>query len=127
MMVVGQHIPVFVSCLQRIAGIVVALGFGLLLAGAYVRSSVSLPPAPPSPNIRPQPSLDLHPHPLPAPTSDAPLATAFALVSAAHLALALLHAPPVLPRVGLHTAAYVAVVVGLGSVFAGLGLWGVLS
>ncbi|KAJ7224668.1 hypothetical protein GGX14DRAFT_651337 [Mycena pura] len=57
-------------------------------------------------------------------------ASAVALVAAAaaaHLLLAVLHAPGVLPRVGLHSAAFVGAVVSLGVFFAGLGVWGGVS
>ncbi|KAG2079379.1 uncharacterized protein F5147DRAFT_819992, partial [Suillus discolor] len=44
-----------------------------------------------------------------------------------HMSLAVLHTPTLLPRVGVHTAAYVGVLVGLMSFFAGLAVWGALS
>ncbi|KAJ7658505.1 hypothetical protein B0H17DRAFT_1096947 [Mycena rosella] len=47
--------------------------------------------------------------------------------AATHLLLAVLHAPWVLPRVGVHSAAYVGAVVSLGALFAGLGVWGGVS
>ena len=59
--------------------------------------------------------------------SNWPLILTFALVYAVHLALSLLHSPMLLPRVGVHVVAYVGFLVGLGSVFAGLGMWGALS
>jgi len=37
------------------------------------------------------------------------------------------HRPAVLPRIGVHTAAYVGVLVGIMSFFAGLAVWGALS
>ncbi|KAJ6578741.1 hypothetical protein DFH09DRAFT_979984 [Mycena vulgaris] len=50
-----------------------------------------------------------------------------ALAAATHLLLAILHAPLVLPRVGVQGAAYVGAVVSLGALFAGLGVWGGVS
>ncbi|KAJ7161083.1 hypothetical protein C8R46DRAFT_1285071 [Mycena filopes] len=50
-----------------------------------------------------------------------------ALAAATHLLLAVLHAPIVLPRVGVQGAAYVGAVVSLGAFFAGLGVWGGVS
>lgn len=50
---------------------------------------------------------------------------AFATVT--HLLLAILHAPFVLPRVGVQGAAYVGAVVSLGALFAGLAVWGGVS
>lgn len=87
-------IPVFVSALQRIDAIILSVGLTLLLAAAYLRSSLAIT--------------------LPA-------------VLLVHLALALLYTPPVLPRIGVHTAAYVGLLAGLGCLFAGLGMWGALS
>ncbi|KAJ6492886.1 hypothetical protein C8R47DRAFT_424985 [Mycena vitilis] len=50
-----------------------------------------------------------------------------ALVAVTHLLLAVLHAPLVLPRVGVQGAAYVGAVVSLGAFFTGLGVWGGVS
>jgi hypothetical protein len=50
-----------------------------------------------------------------------------ALATATHLLLAVLHAPIVLPRVGVQGAAYVGAVVSLGIFFTGLGVWGGVS
>jgi hypothetical protein len=116
-----QHIPVFISCLQRIASIVLTLGFTLLLSGAYLRSTISLS------SIHEPVLVWHHPHPLAPPKNNTPILVAFSAVYAVHLVLSLLHAAPILPRVGLHTAAYASVIAGLGSLFAGLGLWNVLS
>ncbi|KAJ7270620.1 hypothetical protein B0H12DRAFT_1320106 [Mycena haematopus] len=46
-----------------------------------------------------------------------------AFATATHLLLAVLHAPIVLPRVGVQGAAYVGAVVSLGVFFAGLAVW----
>ncbi|KAF8124845.1 hypothetical protein K438DRAFT_1035531 [Mycena galopus ATCC 62051] len=45
------------------------------------------------------------------------------LATATHLLLAVLHAPIVLPRVGVQGAAYVGAVVSLGAFFTGLAVW----
>ncbi|KAJ7457051.1 hypothetical protein FB451DRAFT_1275783 [Mycena latifolia] len=50
-----------------------------------------------------------------------------ALAAATHLLLAVLHAPWVLPRVGVHSAAFVGAVVSIGALFAGLAVWGGVS
>nr|GAT47977.1 predicted protein [Mycena chlorophos] len=49
------------------------------------------------------------------------------VAAAAHVLLSALHAPGVLPRVGLPSAAFVGAVVSLGVLFAGLGVWGGVS
>ncbi|KAH9886753.1 hypothetical protein C8Q73DRAFT_748908 [Cubamyces lactineus] len=108
------YIPVFVPCLQRIDSFLFSLGYTLVLAWAYLRSPLSFPPEyePPGP---------------PGMYSSHALLLAFPLVVLVHLGLSVLHSPPVLPRIGVHTTAYVGLLVGLGGFFAGLGLWGALS
>ncbi|KAF7297383.1 hypothetical protein MIND_00971800 [Mycena indigotica] len=49
------------------------------------------------------------------------------LAAATHALLSTLHAPGVLPRVGLHSAAFISAVVSLGVLFTGLGVWGGVS
>ena len=104
----------FVPCLLRIDSFLFSLGFTLILAWAYLLSPLSFPPATPD-------------APLPSIYSNHALAVMFPLVCIAHLFLSLLHSPPILPKVGVHTAAYVGLLVGLGMFFTGLGLWHALS
>jgi hypothetical protein len=108
------------------------LGLTLILGGAYLRSTFSLPPS----GTTPPPFTDLSAAPL-APNSYAPtypytrsdraLIIAFPAAVALHAALALLHTPPALARVGAHVAAYASLVVALGVLFAGLAMWGAVS
>ncbi|KAI0354248.1 hypothetical protein OH77DRAFT_1496841 [Trametes cingulata] len=105
------YIPVFVPCLQRIDSFLFSLGFTLILSWAYLRSPLSFP-------------ADYDPPPI---YSNRALSIAFPVVVLAHLFLSLLHSPPILPRIGVHTTAYVGLLVGLGGFFTGLGLWGALS
>ncbi|KAI0772413.1 hypothetical protein BD413DRAFT_603905 [Trametes elegans] len=105
------HIPVFVPCLQRVDAFLFALGYTLVLSWAYLRSPLAFPAG----------------YDPPGPYSSRALAIAFPVVVLAHLFLSLLHSPPVLPRIGVHTTAYVGLLVGLGGFFTGLGLWGALS
>lgn len=51
----------------------------------------------------------------------------FPIVIVLHLVLSLLHTPLLLPNLGLHCTSYVGLLVGLGCLFAGLGMWGALS
>jgi len=104
------RIPVFVSCLLRIDSFVLSLGLTLMLGASYLRSPLSFPSGP-----------------LPSIYSYAPFFVTFPVVVVIYLFLALIHTPPVLPRIGVHSTAYIGLLVGLGSVFAGLGLWGALS
>ncbi|KAI8990372.1 hypothetical protein BD414DRAFT_483410 [Trametes punicea] len=105
------YIPVFVPCLQRIDSFLFSLGFTLILAWAYLRSPLSFP-------------ADFDPPPI---YSNRALGIAFPVVVLVHFFLSLLHSPPILPRIGVHTTAYVGLLVGLGGFFTGLGLWGALS
>ncbi|KAI0042744.1 hypothetical protein FA95DRAFT_1584333 [Auriscalpium vulgare] len=102
------RIPVFVSCLLRFASILLSLGFTLLLSGSYLSVPLSLSSIPPS-------------------KTNGPFYITFALVYALQLLLSLLHTPLFLSRIGVHVVAYVGLLVGLGSVFAGLGVWDALA
>lgn len=104
------RIPVFVSCLLRIDSFVLSLGLTLTLGASYLRSPLSFPSGP-----------------LPPIYSYGPFFVTFPVVVVIYLFLALIHTPPVLPRIGVHSTAYIGLLVGLGSVFGGLGLWGALS
>ncbi|PIL25863.1 hypothetical protein GSI_11616 [Ganoderma sinense ZZ0214-1] len=105
------YIPVFVPCLQRVDSFLFSLGFTLVLAWAYLLSPLSFPPG-----ADPMPIYSNH-----------ALEIAFPIVVVVHLCLSLLHSPLVLPRLGVHTAAYVGLLVSLGGFFTGLGLWGALA
>ncbi|KZP33212.1 hypothetical protein FIBSPDRAFT_916157 [Athelia psychrophila] len=105
------RIPVFISTLQRLNAILLALGLGLLLAAAYLSSTLSMP----------------LPEAYEGRMSNLPIALAFPLLTLLHIMLSVLHTPRILSRIGLHTAAYIGFIVGLGSVFAGLAAWGALS
>ncbi|KAF5375414.1 hypothetical protein D9615_007916 [Tricholomella constricta] len=121
------RIPVFLSCLQRINVLLLTLGLTLLLSQAYLRSTIaplsffSLPPSL---------SLSLSkspPQQSPAPRSDLPLSILAPVCWAVHTALALLHTPLLLPRIGIPAVVYAAALVSLGAFFAGLALWEGLS
>lgn len=108
-----QKIPVFVSCLQRIDSILLSTGITLTLSASYLHSALSIP------------SRDLSL--LSIPTSNEPFIIAFPSILLLNLCLNLLHTPLILPRIGVHTTAYVGFLLGLGSFFVGLGLWGALA
>lgn len=107
-------IPVFITCLQRIDSIILSLGTTLLVAWAYLRSSISLP----SPDAHDSPHRSWN---------DTAFFTAFLLVCLIHMGLAVLFTPPVLARIGVHTAAYSSLLVALGLFFGGLAVWGILT
>ena len=110
-----KRVPVFVACLLRIASILLSLGFVLLLSAGFL--------------ALPRPGLD----------EDAPIGfvppsrgqgtfwCTFVVVCGINWGLSLLHTPVFLPRVGVHVVAYLGLLVGLGALFAGLGVWGALS
>jgi hypothetical protein len=110
---------VFITCLQRIASIVFSLGVALLLSAAYLRSSVSTHVAVTTQGHQGR----LHD----LPTANTALYITFPLAALLHALRSVLHAPPVLATIGLHTAAYTSLIAGLGTLFAGLGMWEVLS
>ncbi|KAH7911138.1 hypothetical protein BJ138DRAFT_1101295 [Hygrophoropsis aurantiaca] len=108
------QIPVFISCLQRFNSILLSVGLTLLLSSSYLRSPLSFPP---SDHLQ-KPSL---------PNSNTPFFITFPLVLLVHTSLAMLYTPAILPRIGVQTAAYVGILAGLMSFFAGLAVWGALS
>ncbi|KAG1829274.1 hypothetical protein EV424DRAFT_442960 [Suillus variegatus] len=127
-------IPVFISCLQRFNSIFLSIGFTLLLSAAYLRSPLSIPLLDISIQLSSVPVTDqlkdflhatsqMHSYD----SSHIPFIITTPLVLLLHTSLAVLHTPTLLPRVGVHTAAYVGVLVGLMSFFAGLAVWGALS
>lgn len=107
-------IPVFISCLQRFNSIILSVGLNLLLSAAYLRSPLS---SPVSDHVLSKSYV----------TSNVPFLITCPLVLLLHTSLAALHTPAVLPRIGLQTAAYVGVLVGIMGFFAGLAVWGALS
>ena len=109
-----QKIPVFVSCLQRFDSIILSVGLTLLVSSAYLRSPLSVPVA--DSRIIPYPII-----------SHKPFIITFPIVLLIHMSLSSLYTPMILPRIGIHTAAYVSVLVSLMCFFAGLAGWGVLS
>lgn len=99
------RIPVFISCLLRVNALIHTLGLTLLLSAAFIRSSFSSS----------ETSLDE--------PNNTQLYTTLALVFFIHFSVVSLHSPPFLPKVGIHTAAYVSFIVALGCWFAGMGVW----
>ncbi|KIJ61202.1 hypothetical protein HYDPIDRAFT_177110 [Hydnomerulius pinastri MD-312] len=107
-------IPVFISCLQRFNSIVLSLGLTLLLSSSYLRSPLSIPAS----------DSTIIPYPV---ASHSPFSITFPIVLIIHTSLSSLYTPAILPRIGVHTAAYVGVLVSLMCLFAGLAVWGALS
>jgi len=107
-------IPVFVSCLQRFDSIILSVGLTLLISSAYLRSPLSVPVA----------DSTIITYPI---ISHKPFIVTFPIVVLIHSSLASLYTPMILPRIGIHTAAYISVLVSLMCFFAGLAVWGVLS
>ncbi|GLB44504.1 hypothetical protein LshimejAT787_1701310 [Lyophyllum shimeji] len=111
------RIPVFLSCLQRINALLFTLGIYLLLAQAYLRSTLATPISPRSQDQEQDQER----------RTNLLLALAVPLCVLVHYALALLQTPPLLPRVGAPAAVYSASLVSLGVFFGGLAAWEGLS
>ncbi|KIK98271.1 hypothetical protein PAXRUDRAFT_824018 [Paxillus rubicundulus Ve08.2h10] len=107
-------IPVFVSCLQRFDSIILSVGLMLLLSSSYLCSPLSIPVS--DSEVISYPTI-----------SHVPFSIILPIVLFIHTSLSSLYTPLVLPRIGVHTAAYVSVLVSLMCFFAGLAVWGVLS
>jgi hypothetical protein len=112
-----QRVPVFVSCLLRVASILLSLGIVLLLSAGYLTSPLALPPT----------AEDLLRATIPPSWSNSMFWGMFLGVCGINWCLSLLHTPVFLPRVGVHVVAYLGLVVGLGMLFAGLAVWDALS
>jgi len=112
------RVPVFVSCLLRIASILLSIGFVLLLSAVYLGQ----PPAD-SPDLEKYALIAL----VSPSWSESTFWCTFVAVCGINLCLSLLHTPVFLPRVGVHVVAYLGLLVGLGTLFAGLGVWDALS
>jgi hypothetical protein len=113
------RIPIFLIALQRLDSILLSLGLTLLISSAYLRAWY-----------------------LPAISADLPIKfkkhwevdwsevkhttiPVFAIVVLVHSILSTLWMEA-LPRIGVHTASYVGLLVSLAAFFAGLGYWGAL-
>jgi hypothetical protein len=110
-------IPVLVSCLLRIASILLSLGAVLLLSAGYLTSPLASPPTAEYAVMRTIP---------PSWTNNLFWGT-FLGVCGVNWGLSMLHTPVFLPRVGVHVVAYLGFSVGLGMLFTGLGVWDALS
>jgi len=111
-------IPVIITTLQRLDSILLSLGLSLLISHAYLSSSISSPLHPVSAFSSMLPTTH---------HGNRPLMITFPIAVTVHAALAMLYTPPILPRIGVHTAAYISLLGALGVFFAGLGVWGALS
>ncbi|KAI9453620.1 hypothetical protein BJY52DRAFT_1123463 [Lactarius psammicola] len=109
------HVPVFVSCLLRIASILLSIGFVLLLSGGYLASRPAV--------LEKNATMAL----VPPSWSEGAFWGTFVAVCGINWGLSLLHTPVFLPQVGVHVVAYLGLMVGLGALFAGLGVWDALS
>ncbi|TEB33735.1 hypothetical protein FA13DRAFT_1730007 [Coprinellus micaceus] len=117
------HIPVFISCLHRVNAVLNSLGTFLLLSAAYLRS----PLAPSVPErIHTFYPLNLLPHIVAEALkkqSRTLLSATLAGVILCQLTLGLLHTAWVLPRIGVATYVYIALLVSLALFFSGLAFW----
>ena len=108
--------PVFVSCLLRVASILLSLGIVLLLSAGYLTSPLAWPPTAEygvMTTIPPSWSNDI-------------FWGIFFGVCGVNWGLSMLHTPALLPRVGVHVVAYLGFLVGLGMLFTGLSVWDAL-
>lgn len=90
------------------------MGVTLTLFAGYLRSNISKP----IPYRVPIISMVAH--------DNRAFTITFPLILLLNLSLHLMHTPLVLPRIGVHSTAYISFLLGLGIFFVGLGLWGAL-
>ncbi|KAK7045420.1 hypothetical protein VNI00_007673 [Paramarasmius palmivorus] len=114
------HIPVFISCLQRVNSLLLSVGFSLVLSSTYMLSI--------RPPHTPARILEITSRPVES-VNSAPnyLAISIPLGILLQLFLYLLHTQLVLPRIGVHSVVYIGLLVSLGLFFAGLALWDALA
>ena len=109
--------PVFVSCLLRVASILLSLGIVLLLSAGYFTSPLAWPPTAEYGAMMTIP---------PSRSNDIFWGTFFG-VCGVNWGLSMFYTPALLPRVGVHVVAYLGFLVGLGMLFTGLSVWDALS
>ncbi|TDL26801.1 hypothetical protein BD410DRAFT_835929 [Rickenella mellea] len=121
-------IPVFILLLQRVDSIVLSFGLTLLLSSAFCHPLSTAHPSIPHTNpLSHRISLSSFSTKHASPNDNHYLIRMFLIVTTIHTLLSALHSPLILPRIGVHTAGYISLLIGLGTVFAGLGVWGALS
>ncbi|KAG8946911.1 hypothetical protein FRC04_011338 [Tulasnella sp. 424] len=127
------NIPVFISVLQRIDSILLTVGLTLTISSVWLTQLAAASEPSPSPaDFFSGGGAVLQPHRHTQLTS-AEIQAALGRTFPTYLVLTLLHASlalmwtEALPRIGVHTASYAALLVSLGVFFAGLGWWGALS
>jgi len=113
------RIPIFLIALQRLDSILLSLGLTLLISSAYLRAWYL-------PAISPDLPIKFKKH-WEVDWSEVKHTTipVFAIVVLVHSILSTLWMEA-LPRIGVHTASYVGLLVSLAAFFAGLGYWGAL-
>lgn len=137
------NIPVFISVLQRIDSILLTVGLTLTISSVWLTqlAAASEPSPSPADFFSASGWLDmaasgggavLQPH-RHTQLTPGEIQAALGRTFPTYLVLTLLHASlalmwtEALPRIGVHTASYAALLVSLGVFFAGLGWWGALS
>ncbi|TFK62670.1 hypothetical protein BDN72DRAFT_776839 [Pluteus cervinus] len=129
------RIPVFISCLQRVNTFLMSLGIFLLLSSAYIRSTIAYTndprPAIPSSLLN---TLD-NPHStliITTPHGELIRSNTYLFITLPtlfiiHIIFEIMHTPLVLPKLMVHTAVYIGLLVSLGVFFVGLGMWEALA
>jgi len=124
------RIPIFLIALQRLDSILLSLGLTLLVSSAYLRALFLPAILPDAPDLATGTSPPFHPRYKPDWEVDwgrvrETTVPAFAVAVLVHFFLSILWIEA-LPRIGVHTASYVGLLVSLTMFFAGLGYWGAL-
>jgi hypothetical protein len=95
-----QEIPIFITTLQRVDSILLSLGLTILLASSL---------------------LDVED------LSTTRIVLTFFATAITHILVSLLWTPRILPRIGVHVAAYVSFMVSIGVIWVGLWQWDLVS
>ncbi|KAG8931322.1 hypothetical protein FRC02_002870 [Tulasnella sp. 418] len=119
------NIPVFIFILQRLDAMLLTIGLTLIVSSTYLSELIAHPltqlpshhPSSPEPDFPPRPDV------VAAALGTVPMYIILVLV---HASLAMMWTEA-LPKIGIHTASYTALLIALGVFFVGLASWGALS
>ena len=117
------NIPLFLMFLQRLDAVLLSLGLTLVLSAAYLSACVDEAP---TPVVSAVAMARAGGGEGPTWAQVKAVAPTFLALVGVHFALGAIWTAGALPRIGMHTASYVGLLVSLGCFFAGLGGWGAL-
>jgi len=120
------NIPLFLMFLQRLDSILLSLGLTLVLSAAYASSGLEANLNTTAPALAAINVVTTGKGEGLTWAQVEAIAPTFIVLVVVHFVLGAIWTAGALPRLGMHTASYVGLLVSLGCFFAGLGAWGAL-